>query len=80
MFHLSLLIIAIYSIIILLQSFTITPILYIYIGCGILWVTDGIWKLNFPHCMHRVKVKYSCMYMQAIVQCAWYIALGLDMT
>ena len=21
-----------------------------------LWVTDGIWKLTFPHCMHRVKV------------------------
>ena len=26
------------------------------IGCGTLWVTDGIWKLVFPHCMHRLKV------------------------
>ena len=25
------------------------------IGCGTLWVTDGIWKLVFPHCMHRLK-------------------------
>ncbi|XP_064407505.1 uncharacterized protein LOC135352252 isoform X1 [Halichondria panicea] len=24
-------------------------------GCGTLWVTDGIWKLVFPHCMHRLK-------------------------
>ena len=26
-----------------------------FLGCGTLWVTDGIWKLTFPHCMHRVK-------------------------
>ncbi len=25
-------------------------------GCGTLWVTDGIWKVNFPHCMYRVEV------------------------
>ena len=28
-------------------------------GCGTLWVTDGIWKLTFPHCMHSVKVCYQ---------------------
>ena len=32
-------------------------IMYFFVvGCGTLWVTDGIWKLTFPHCMHRVKV------------------------
>ena len=25
-------------------------------GCGHLWVTDGIWKTVFPHCMFRVEV------------------------
>lgn len=25
-------------------------------GCGRLWVTDGIWKVAFPHCMFRVEV------------------------
>ncbi len=25
-------------------------------GCGKLWVTDGIWKTVFPHCMFRVEV------------------------
>ena len=25
-------------------------------GCGRLWVTDGIWKTMFPHCMFRVEV------------------------
>ena len=29
---------------------------YNIIGCGTLWVTDGIWKLVFPHCVHRLKV------------------------
>ncbi|KAL5500077.1 hypothetical protein EMCRGX_G011577 [Ephydatia muelleri] len=24
-------------------------------GCGRLWVTDGLWKLTFAHCMHEVK-------------------------
>ena len=28
-------------------------------GCGALWVTDGIWKLSFQHCMHRVEVHYT---------------------
>ena len=28
----------------------------IYTGCGRLWVTDGIWKLAFPHCTFRVEV------------------------
>lgn len=27
------------------------------IGCGKLWVTDGIWKLTFPHCMYRCQVR-----------------------
>lgn len=25
-------------------------------GCGQLWVTDGIWKTVFPHCMFKVEV------------------------
>ena len=25
-------------------------------GCGNLWVTNGIWKTVFPHCMFRVEV------------------------
>ena len=29
------------------------------LGCGKLWVTDGIWILNFSHCMYQVKV--SCI-------------------
>ena len=27
-----------------------------FAGCGHLWVTDGIWKTVFPHCMFRVEV------------------------
>ena len=30
--------------------------LLLFSGCGKLWVTDGIWKLTFPHCMFKVKV------------------------
>ena len=26
------------------------------VGCGRLYVTDGIWKTVFPHCMFRVEV------------------------
>ena len=29
---------------------------FTYPGCGKLWVTDGIWKLTFPHCMYQVQV------------------------
>ena len=25
-------------------------------GCGQLWVTDGVWKTVFPHCMFKVEV------------------------
>jgi len=25
-------------------------------GCGKLFVTDGIWKLNYPTCMYKVSV------------------------
>ena len=33
-------------------------IVYIMVtlGCGSLWITDGIWKLTFPHCMYKCKV------------------------
>lgn len=34
------------------------PILFLIVGCGELWVTDGIWRLNFPHCMYQVKVSF----------------------
>ena len=41
---------------------TIYIIIIIYFdliaGCGSLWITDGIWKTVFPHCMFRVEV--SC--------------------
>ena len=43
-------------------------IIYMYsfaVGCGTLWVTDGIWKLTIPHCMHRVKV--PCLKHDGIV-------------
>lgn len=30
--------------------------LNIYIGCGQLLVTDGIWKLNYPVCLYKVPV------------------------
>ena len=33
--------------------------------CCTLWVMDGIWKLTFPHCMHRVKV--PCLKHDGIV-------------
>ena len=26
-------------------------------GCGKLWITDGIWKLTFPHCMFPTTMK-----------------------
>jgi len=26
------------------------------VGCGTLFVTDGIWKLNYPICMYKVPV------------------------
>ena len=29
-----------------------------HLGCGKLWVTDGIWKLNFAHCMYHVQVRH----------------------
>ncbi|XP_022102484.1 uncharacterized protein LOC110985613 [Acanthaster planci] len=28
-------------------------------GCGRVFVADGIWKLSFPHCMHRCENKVS---------------------
>lgn len=44
------------------------PLLYTYThtGCGRVWVTDGIWKLTFPHCMMQKKViiqltSYPCV-------------------
>ena len=41
---------------------TIYIIIIIYFdliaGCGSLWITDGIWKTVFPHCMFRVEVSY----------------------
>ena len=43
-------------------------IIYMYffaVGRGTLWVTDGIWKLTIPHCMHRVKV--PCLKHDGIV-------------
>ncbi len=30
--------------------------LHLFIGCGHLWVTDGIWKTTFPHCMFKMEV------------------------
>lgn len=36
-----------------------------FIGCGHLWVTDGIWKVVFPHCMFRVVV--CCRYIILIL-------------
>ena len=27
------------------------------LGCGKLWITDGIWKLTFPHCMFPAAMK-----------------------
>ena len=38
------------------QNSIIYMMCFFAVGCGTLWVTDGIWKLTFPHCMHRVKV------------------------
>ena len=33
------------------------------LGCDRLWVTDGIWKTVFPHCMFRVEVfSYTVLY------------------
>ena len=26
-------------------------------GCGQLWITDGLWKLTFPHCMFPAKME-----------------------
>ena len=31
--------------------------LILYVGCGKLLVTDGIWKLNYPICLYKVPVK-----------------------
>ena len=28
----------------------------VYAGCGALWVTDVIWKENFPHCMYCAEI------------------------
>lgn len=28
------------------------------LGCGRLWVTDGIWSLTFPHCMYKCRVSH----------------------
>lgn len=39
--------------------------LYVHLGCGHLWVTDGIWKVVFPHCMFRVVV--CCMWIHKII-------------
>lgn len=35
------------------------------VGCGYLWVTDGIWKTVFPHCMFRVTVSHCMSYVHA---------------
>ena len=35
---------------------------HLLVGCGSLWVTDGIWKTVFPHCMFKVEVHvYTCV-------------------
>jgi hypothetical protein len=38
-------------------------LLGMYTGCGRLWVTDGIWKTVFPHCMFRVEVNTLMEYV-----------------
>lgn len=30
-------------------------------GCGKLFVTDGIWKLNYPICLYKVPVEVNMM-------------------
>ena len=30
----------------------------LYAGCGKLWVTDGVWKLAFPHCLYHVEASH----------------------
>ena len=40
------------------EIITLVVVCVYIIGCGTLWVTDGIWKIVFPHCMHRVKVSW----------------------
>lgn len=37
------------------------------LGCGKLWVTDGIWKTVFPHCMFRMKVYSHNNYSRLIL-------------
>ena len=32
-----------------------------YTGCRKLWIIDGNWKLNFPHCMFPVKIRLPMM-------------------
>ncbi len=51
------------------SSSCIAIAIIIYIGCGTLWVTDGIWKLVFPHCMHRLKVNAQQLYKSCMHAC-----------
>ena len=48
------------------------------IGCGTLWVTDGIWKIVFPHCMHRVKVCW-CISLYVLCTCILCVSLICSM-
>ena len=49
-----------YSINEVLAHYSLFQYYDIIVGCGELWVTDGIWRLNFPHCMYQVKVYVTC--------------------
>ena len=43
-------------------------------GCGQLFVTDGIWKLNFPVCMYQVQVSpLQLLTMQLQAHCVIFL-------
>ena len=46
-------------------------------GCGRLFITDGIWKTVFPHCMFRVEVSSSRVYKLYNVVMYFYRTLFL---
>ena len=43
-------------------------------GCGRPWVTDGIWKLQFPHCMFRVQV-YLFLFKCSVISYVSFICI-----
>lgn len=43
----------------IMRVLVIGMLIFFITGCGNLWVTDGIWKLSYPHCMYQMKVKYT---------------------